>query len=64
MERMAELSRDAGLPFTMNITFGEPGETKAAVERKLEFLKRVEAVFTVLRVGTRVLPNTAVAQTR
>ena len=63
LERMAGLSRDAGLPFTMNITFGEPGETKAAVERKLDFLKRVEAVFTVLRVGTRVLPNTAVAQT-
>ena len=63
LERMAELSRDAGLPFTMNITFGEPGETKAAVERKLEFLKRVEAAFAVLRVGTRVLPNTAVAQT-
>ena len=51
------------MPFTMNITFGEPGETTDAVERKLEFLKRVEAVFTVLRVGTRVLPNTAVAQT-
>ena len=63
LERMAELSRDAGLPFTMNITFGEPGETKAAVERKLDFLKRVEAAFAVLRVGTRILPNTAVAQT-
>ena len=63
LERMAELSREAGLPFTMNITFGEPGETKAAVERKLDFLKRVEAAFAVLRVGTRVLPNTAVAQT-
>ena len=62
LERMAGLSRDAGLPFTMNITFGEPGETKAAVERKLDFLKRVEAAFAVLRVGTRVLPNTAVAQ--
>ena len=63
LERMGGLCRDAGLPFTMNITFGEPGETKDAVEEKLEFLKRVEAVFTVLRVGTRVLPNTAVAQT-
>ena len=63
LERMAELSRDAGLPFTLNITFGEPGETKASVERKLDFLKRVEAAFAVLRVGTRILPNTAVAQT-
>ncbi len=63
LERMAGLSRDAGLPFTMNITFGEPGETKASVEQKLEFLKRVDAAFAVLRVGTRVLPNTVVAQT-
>lgn len=63
LERMAELSRVSGLPFTMNVTFGEPGETKALVERKLEFLKRVEAAFAVLRVGVRVLPNTAVALT-
>ena len=63
LERMADLCRDAGLPFTMNVTFGEPGETKASVERKLDFLKRVKSVFAVLRVGTRVLPNTAVAQT-
>ncbi|MCY3542452.1 MAG: cobalamin-dependent protein [Chloroflexi bacterium] len=63
LERMADLCRGAGLPFTMNVTFGEPGETKASVERKLDFLKRVKSVFAVLRVGTRVLPNTAVAQT-
>ena len=63
LERMAELSRDAGLPFTMNVAFGEPGENETSVEQKLEFLKRVEAAFAVLRVGTRVLPNTAVAQT-
>ena len=63
LERMADLCRDAGLPFTMNATFGEPGETKASAERKLDFLKRVKSVFAVLRVGTRILPNTAVAQT-
>ena len=63
LERMAELSRKAGLPFTMNVAFGEPGETKESVEQKLEFLKRVEAAFAVLRVGMRALPNTAVAQT-
>ena len=63
LERMADLCRDAGLPFTMNVTFGEPGETKASVARKLDFLKRVKSVFAVLRVGTRVLPNTAAAQT-
>ena len=63
LERMADLCRGAGLPFTMNVAFGEPGETEASVERKLDFLKRVKSVFSVLRVGTRILPNTAVAQT-
>ena len=63
LERMAGLCREANLPFTMNMTFGEPGDTEASVEQKLDFLKRVDAAFAVLRVGTRVLPNTAVAQT-
>ena len=63
LERMAELCREANLPFTMNMTFGEPGDTESSVEQKLDFLKRVDAAFSVLRVGTRVLPNTAVAQT-
>ena len=51
------------MPFTMNVAFGEPGENESSVEQKLDFLKRVEAAFAVLRVGTRILPNTAVAQT-
>ena len=63
LERMAGLCREANLPFTMNMTFGEPGDTESSVEQKLDFLKRVDAAFSVLRVGTRVLPNTAVAQT-
>ena len=63
LDRMAELCREANLPFTMNMTFGEPGDTESSVEQKLDFLKRVDAAFSVLRVGTRVLPNTAVAQT-
>ena len=63
LERMAALCREADLPHTMNVAFGEPGETRESVEQKLDFLKGVEAAFTVLRVGSRVLPNTAVAQT-
>ena len=62
LDRMAELCREANLPFTMNMTFGEPGDTESSVEQKLDFLKRVDAAFSVLRVGTRMLPNTAVAQ--
>ena len=63
LDRMAELCREANLPFTMNMTFGEPGDTESSVEQKLDFLKRVDAAFSVLRVGTRVLPNTGAAQT-
>lgn len=61
-ERLAELCRRADLPFTMNITFGEPSETADSVEQKLAFLKRIQPAFAVLRAGARVLPNTAVAQ--
>ena len=63
LERMAGLCREANLPFTMNMTFGEPGDSESSVEQKLDFLKRVDAAFSVLRVGTRVLPNTGAAQT-
>ena len=63
LDRMAELCREANLPFTMNMTFGEPGDSESSVEQKLDFLKRVDASFAVLRVGTRVLPNTGAAQT-
>lgn len=61
-ERLAELCRRAKLPFTMNITFGEPSETADSVEQKLAFLKRIQPAFAVLRAGARVLPNTDVAQ--
>ena len=63
LERMGNLCRQVDLPFTMNMTFGEPGDTEASVDQKLDFLKRVDAAFAVLRVGTRVLPNTGTAQT-
>ena len=63
LELMAGLCREVDLPFTMNMTFGEPGDSESSVEQKLDFLKRVDASFAVLRVGTRMLPNTAVAQT-
>ena len=63
LELMSGLCREADLPFTMNMTFGEPGDSESSVEQKLDFLKRVDAAFSVLRVGTRVLPNTGAAQT-
>ena len=55
--------REGGLPFTMNVAFGEPRETRESVERKLEFLDSVNPAFASLHLGARILPNTSVAQT-
>ena len=63
LENTARLCEEAGLPFTMNVSFGEPGETSESVERKIEFLKSVNPAFMALRLGTRILPNTSVART-
>ena len=62
LEAMAHLCDRVGLPFTMNVAFGEPGESRESVEQKIEFLDSVKPAFAVLRLGTRVLPNTSVAQ--
>ena len=62
LEAMAHLCDRVGLPFTMNVAFGDPGESRESVEHKIEFLDSVKPAFAVLRLGTRVLPNTSVAQ--
>ena len=63
LEETAGMCEKAGLPFTMNVSFGEPGETRASVERKIGFLDSVNPAFAALRLGTRILPNTGVART-
>ena len=60
---MGHLCQEAGLPFALNISFGEPGENAETVDRKLSLLRQVEPAFAVLRLGSRVLPNTPVAKT-
>ena len=62
LDAVARLCDKVGLPFTMNMAFGEPGESRESVERKIEFLEGVKPAFAVLRLGTRVLPNTAVVR--
>ena len=63
LEETAGMCEKAGLPFTMNVSFGEPGETCESVERKIEFLESVKPAFAALRLGTRILPNTGMART-
>ena len=59
---MGHLCQEAGLPFSLNISFGEPGESQETVDQKLSLLKQVEPSFAVLRLGSRVLPNTLAAK--
>ena len=58
---MGHLFQEAGLPFSLNVSFGEPGESRETVDQKLSLLRQVEPSFAVLRLGSRVLPNTPAA---
>ena len=60
---MGHLCQEAGLPFALNISFGEPGENRDTVDQKLSLLRQIEPAFAVLRLGSRVLPNTPAAKT-
>ena len=59
--RLATLCHDSGLPFTLSFDFGEPGETELSVNRKLALLDEIDPAFATLRVGTRILPGTTIA---
>ena len=64
MEAQLEVPRmceEGGLHYTVARTFGEPGETRETVERKLEFLRRVNPALANLRIGVSVMPGTDVA---
>ena len=56
------LCREVALPFALSLTFGEPGESEVTVREKLDLLEEVGPSFATLRVGTRVLPNTGIAE--
>ena len=60
---MGHLCQEAGLPFALNISFGEPGENRETIDQKLSLLRQIEPAFAVLRLGSRVLPNTPAAKT-
>ena len=62
LEKVCHLCEDGGLHYTISQSFGEPGETKETVERKLTFLRGIHPAMANLRVGVRVLPGTPVAE--
>ncbi len=62
VRRLTTACRQGSLPFTLSMSFGDPSETPATVEQKLAFLRETAPAFATLRVATRVLPHTSLAQ--
>jgi len=56
--RLCEAGR---LHYTITQTFGEPGETRDTVERKLTFLRGLKPAMANIRIGVSIMPGTAVA---
>ncbi|MBI3327216.1 MAG: cobalamin B12-binding domain-containing protein [Nitrospinae bacterium] len=55
------LCEAGGLHYTISQVFGEPGETRETVERKLALLRNLKPAMANLRIGVSILPGTAVA---
>ncbi|MGH8068474.1 MAG: B12-binding domain-containing radical SAM protein [Candidatus Entotheonellia bacterium] len=55
------LCEAGGLHYTITQTFGEPGETRATVERKVAFLRSLKPAMANVRIGVSILPGTTVA---
>jgi B12 binding domain len=55
------LCETGGLHYTITQTFGGPGETREAVERKVAFLRSLKPAMANVRIGVSILPGTAVA---
>ena len=62
LEEACRLCENGGLHYTISQYFGEPGETRATVERKLELLRGLHPAMANLRVGVRILPGSPLAQ--
>jgi len=55
------LCEAGGLHYTISQTFGEPGETRDTVERKLTFLRSLQPAMANIRIGVSIMPGTTVA---
>jgi hypothetical protein len=55
------LCEAGGLHYTITQVFGEPGETRESVQRKLAFLRSLKPAMANVRIGVSILPGTAVA---
>jgi hypothetical protein len=62
MRETCRMCEAQDLHYTLAVTFGEPGETRATVEEKLDFLRGIKPAVAILRIGVSVLPGMAVAE--
>jgi hypothetical protein len=61
MVETCRLCEAHNLPYTLAVAFGEPGETRATVDAKLDFLCSIRPALATLRIGVPILPGTALA---
>jgi len=61
MLETCRLCEEQDLHYTLSVTFGEPGETRATVEEKLDFLRSIKPAIANLGIGVPILPGTAIA---
>ena len=61
LKETTDLCEAGDLHYTISQQFGEPGETRASVENKLDFLRGLKPALANLRVGVSVMPGTEVA---
>src|SRR3989442_13287791 len=61
MLETCRLCEEQDLHYTLSVVFGEPGETRATVEEKLDFLRSIKPAIANLRIGVNILPGTAIA---
>jgi hypothetical protein len=61
LRETCRLCEAGGLPYTITQGFGEPGETRQTVERKLILLRSLKPAMANIRIGVSILPGTAVA---
>jgi hypothetical protein len=61
MLETCRLCEEQDLHYALSVAFGEPGETRATVEEKLDFLRSIKPAIANLRIGVHILPGTAIA---
>jgi hypothetical protein len=61
MLETCRLCEEQDLHYTLAVAFGEPGETRATVEEKLDFLRSIKPAIANLRIGVNMLPGTPIA---